>query len=41
MTGKNKMYENKPSMERISEADIEEEKYNTIFEKLNECVNRE
>jgi tripartite-type tricarboxylate transporter receptor subunit TctC len=30
------MYENKPSiMERISEADIEEEKINTMFDKLN------
>ena len=36
------MYENKPSiMERISEADIEEEKINTMFDKLNDGENRE
>lgn len=38
----NKVYEqNKPSMERISEADNEDEKYNTVFDKNNDGPNRD
>lgn len=33
------MYDNKPSMERISE--VEEDKYNTIIDKHNDGINRE